>query len=68
MSNQGNVPMHDDCPGCGDLPDLNEEQWLALISKGVEGLKGEMATVSCYDAKRKWKKVEIIYNIEDRND
>ena len=62
MSNQGNVTMHNDCVGCDEVPNLTQDQWIAFITKGAEGLGAKLSIVECYDAKNQWKKIEIIYD------
>ena len=60
---------NDDCIPCnsgGVEVHFEEKHWLALINSGVKGLGGELNTFTSYDAKRKWKKLEIIYDVEDR--
>ncbi len=60
---------NDDCIPCnstGVEVHFEDKHWLALINAGVKGLGGELNTFTSYDAKRKWKKLEIIYDVEDR--
>tara|TARA_B100000902_G_C26951015_1_gene735809 strand:- start:426 stop:623 length:198 start_codon:yes stop_codon:yes gene_type:complete len=60
---------NDDCIPCkstGVEQNFEEKHWLALINAGVKGLGGELNTLSCYDSKKQWKKIEIIHDIKDR--
>tara|TARA_R100001463_G_scaffold125057_1_gene182311 strand:- start:64 stop:216 length:153 start_codon:yes stop_codon:yes gene_type:complete len=48
---------------------MSEQQ--ELISKAeklAEELGGEYKLLNCYSAKTKWKKIEIVFNKEVRND
>ncbi len=64
MPNEDCIP----CNSTGAEQNFKEEHWLALINAGVKGLGGELNKFSSCDAKQKWKKLEIIYDIEDRTD
>ena len=66
------MEMHndDDCIPCtttGVELHFEDNHWLALIERGVKGLGGDMNTLTCYDSKRQWKKLEIIYDVKDKN-
>ena len=61
--------MHDDCVPCnttGVELQFEDKHWLALIERGVQGLGGEITTLTCNDPKNQWKKIEIIYDIKDK--
>jgi hypothetical protein len=48
---------------------MSEQQ--ELINKAqklAEELGGEYKLLNCYDPKRSWKKIEIVFNKEVRND
>jgi len=48
---------------------MSEQQ--ELINKAqklAEELGGEYKLLNCYDPKRSWKKIEIVFNEEVRND
>ena len=60
---------NDDCIPCNSAGvelHFEDKHWLALITAGVKGLGGELNTLTCYDSKQQWKKLEIIYDVKDK--
>jgi len=45
-----------------------QQELISNAQKLAEELGGEYKLLSCYSAKTKWKKIEIVFNKEVRND